>query len=221
METFEQINSPYGRYYTNGVCKYPSITSILSIQNAKNPYLNKWRQRVGEDEAKRVMLESTQIGSFMHSCFENLLKGDGIPEPTNEYQNTGLNMFNSGRKHIESKVKNVLMQEVAVYSHSLKVAGSLDLLFQNKDGQIVLLDFKSSKKPKYKKSCGTYKHQLAYYYYCLKEIIPFKVDICSLFIITRGGSFNEIVFSSDEMECPSLYNELVDYRMEFYRERGY
>lgn len=221
METFEQVNTPSGRYYTNGECKYPSVTSVLSIQNDKNPYLNSWRQRVGEVEAKRVMLESTQIGSFMHSCFENLLKGDEIPEPTNAYQKTGFKMFNSGRKHIESRVKNVLMQEVAVYSHSLKVAGSLDLLFQSNDGRIVLLDFKSSKKPKYKSSCGTYKHQLAYYYYCLKEIIPFKVDQCSLFIITRSGSFNEIVFSSDEMECPVLYNGLVDYRMEFYRERGY
>lgn len=221
IEAFSQINTPTGRYYTNGKCKYPSITSILSIQNAKNPYLKAWKQRVGEVESKRIMLESTQIGSFMHKCFENLLNGSEIPIPINEYEKTGLLMFNVGRKRIESIVKDVIIQEQAVYSHTLKVAGSLDLLFRHNNGKLVLLDFKSSKKPKRKSTCGTYKHQIAYYYCCLKEMLGNGVDECSLFVINKQGFFTEIVFSKEEMECPNLYNELVDFRMEFYREKGF
>ena len=48
----EQINGPNGRLYqTPEGFKYPSITTVLSCQPKEG--LEKWRDRVGEDEADK------------------------------------------------------------------------------------------------------------------------------------------------------------------------
>jgi len=47
---------------------YPSITTILSLQD--KPGLKKWREDVGEKEAKRISQDSMRIGTAVHQMAE-------------------------------------------------------------------------------------------------------------------------------------------------------
>jgi len=47
---------------------YPSITTILSLQD--KPGLKKWRETVGEKEAKRISQDSMRIGTAVHQMAE-------------------------------------------------------------------------------------------------------------------------------------------------------
>ena len=55
-------------YVTPDGSAYPSITTILSLQD--KPGLKKWRESVGEKEAKRISQESMRIGTAVHQMCE-------------------------------------------------------------------------------------------------------------------------------------------------------
>ena len=71
------------RVELNGVRHYidskgnpvPSVTTILSGTSDKRG-IEQWRRRVGENEAERVLKESTDIGSAVHEAIENYLNDE-------------------------------------------------------------------------------------------------------------------------------------------------
>ena len=56
--------------------KYPSITSVLSIRQKEG--LIKWRQRVGEEVANHVMIQSANRGTAVHNMVEDHLNNIDI-----------------------------------------------------------------------------------------------------------------------------------------------
>ena len=54
-----------GRTYYTPDGAYPSITTILG-KTADNTWLQKWIERVGEEEAARVSKEATDRGTLVH-----------------------------------------------------------------------------------------------------------------------------------------------------------
>ena len=59
----------------------PSVTTILSKAKDRSG-LKKWRQRVGEKEAERIMRESAQIGTALHLYIERLVNKKGYKDLT-------------------------------------------------------------------------------------------------------------------------------------------
>ena len=72
------------RVYLNGQEKLPSVTTILSRTKEESDGLKKWRERVGEAEAKRIMKEAAQRGSAMHEALEGYLYGQKFQSPTHD-----------------------------------------------------------------------------------------------------------------------------------------
>jgi len=64
-------------YVTPDDNAYPSITSILALQD--KPGLKKWREDVGEKEAKRISKESMRIGTAVHQMAEFYLSNYDFP----------------------------------------------------------------------------------------------------------------------------------------------
>ena len=62
------------RYVTPEGNAYPSVTTVLSSFNKKA--IQEWRNRVGEEEAERVIKQSTDIGTAVHESIEKYLNGD-------------------------------------------------------------------------------------------------------------------------------------------------
>ena len=64
-----------GRYYETPDGDFPSVTTILSNTTYK-PWLEKWKQRVGEEEAARISKIATDRGEAVHSFAERYFNGE-------------------------------------------------------------------------------------------------------------------------------------------------
>lgn len=212
----EKITTSNGRFYIVDEKKYPSITTVLSASQDKE-FLTEWRQRVGEEEANRISNESTTIGSHMHLCFEHFLKGIDLPPHSTPEEQKGYKMFRAGSTIIKEFVKEVLGQEMMVYSNILKVAGQFDLLCKNRKGEIVLVDFKSTKIKKNKVAANDYRLQCAFYRQCIKESMGLDIHHSSLLFITRECEPYWMRFENEE----TTFKELVDVRMKFCELKGF
>lgn len=212
-----KVTLPTGRFYEFNQKRYPSITTVLSAGNEDNPILEAWRKRVGEAEAARITKESTDIGTAMHACFENHLKGLPLPEPMTEEELQGHKMFRASRPLIDSFVKEVIAQEKIVWSDVLRVAGQFDLLCKNRKGEVVLVDFKSTKRHKTKAQADSYRLQTAFYRQCIKETMGVECHHASLFFVARDGDARWMRFENDD----TPFVELVDMRMKFAELKGW
>jgi len=71
----ERVDLDSGRHYLDSTgTPVPSVTTILSNTSTKSDGIEKWRQRVGDIEADRVIKQSTDIGTAVHEALEAYLK---------------------------------------------------------------------------------------------------------------------------------------------------
>jgi len=59
----------------------PSVTSVLSKTKDKS-FLKKWRERVGEKAAEKIMADSSQIGTALHLYIEHYVNKHGYEDLT-------------------------------------------------------------------------------------------------------------------------------------------
>ena len=133
------------RYYSvpdeDELLKLVSITSITSHFN-KDIFVN-WRKRVGNEEADRITKAATTRGTDMHTLTEHYLKNDEIlPDvpPISEF------LFKISKGEL-NKITNIHTLEGALYSKQLGIAGTVDCIAEY-NGELSIIDFKTSKKPK-------------------------------------------------------------------------
>jgi len=132
------------RYYKipdeEELIKMVSITSVTSHFNKE--IFVKWRKRVGNEEADRVTKAATGRGTDMHTLTEHYLKNEDLPEvrPISDF------LFKIAKGHL-NKINNIYALEGPLYSKELGVAGTVDCIAEY-DGELAIIDFKTSKKPK-------------------------------------------------------------------------
>lgn len=71
----ERVELESGRHYldSNGN-PVPSVTTVLSNTSNTSEGIDRWRQRVGDLEADRIIKQSTDIGTAVHEALESYLK---------------------------------------------------------------------------------------------------------------------------------------------------
>ena len=132
------------RYYKipdeEELIKMVSITSVTSHFN-KEIFIN-WRKRVGNEEADRVTKAATGRGTDMHTLTEHYLKNEDLPEvrPISDF------LFKIAKGKL-NKIDNIYALEGPLYSKELGIAGTVDCIAEY-DGELAIIDFKTSKKPK-------------------------------------------------------------------------
>ena len=132
------------RYYKipdeEELVKMVSITSVTSHFN-KEIFVN-WRKRVGNEEADRVTKAATGRGTDMHTLTEHYLKNEDLPEvrPISDF------LFKIAKGKL-NKIDNIYALEGPLYSKELGVAGTVDCIAEY-NGELAIIDFKTSKKPK-------------------------------------------------------------------------
>ena len=135
-----------GRTYYTPDGAYPSITTILG-KTADNTWLQKWIERVGEEEAARVSKEATDRGTLVHEYAERHFNGEDVWD---EIMNERLDVRQMSRDLIratERGVEEVWGQEQVLWSNKYKYAGRTDMVGIWK-GKPTIIDFKTSKKRK-------------------------------------------------------------------------
>ena len=155
------------RYYkipnNDELLKLVSITSVISHHN--RDFFSKWRKKIGEEKANKITKRATSRGTDMHSLVENYLYN--IPElpkvqPLSEF------LFKIARPTLEN-IDNIHTLEGSLYSKQLGVAGTVDCIAEY-NGELAIIDFKTSAKPKPREWIDHYFVQCAAYACMLYEL---------------------------------------------------
>ena len=121
---------------------YPSITSVTSFYN-REIFIN-WRKKVGNAEADRITKESTSRGTAYHDVVEHYMNNGDIKDlkilPFIKF------LFLQSKKNLD-RINNIHALEKSLYSDYLGLAGRVDCIAEY-DGELAVIDFKTSKKIK-------------------------------------------------------------------------
>lgn len=161
-----RIDGEVRHYETPDGQKYPSVTTVLSAMQDKT-HLIKWRQRVGEEEAAKKTAQAGRRGTATHLLCEKLVLNE--PIDLKEEMPLSVHLFKQLEAFLKEHVNDIRSSEGALFSHKLRVAGSVDLVASH-DGDPAIVDFKTSYRPKRKEWIENYFMQAAMYSYMLYEM---------------------------------------------------
>ena len=152
--------------------KLVSITSVTS--NWSRAKFAKWRKKVGEEKANEITRKATARGTDMHSMTEHYLLNEDLPKVAP----MGDMLFKIAKPTL-NKIDNIHALEGSLYSKELGVAGTVDCIAEY-DGELSVIDFKTSKAPKPRDWIDGYFVQAAAYacmYYELTGVAVKKLVI--------------------------------------------
>ena len=191
-----------GRYYViDENTKFPSVTTIIGEMTDKSG-LEKWKKRVGEKQANEISKNSADRGTFMHELneryqyllvnenedgnilqktFEDVLVKPELAKIDPQNKERGKNLFVKMLNYgLFDRVDELVMQEEALWSErGGGYAGRVDKIARI-DNNLLIIDYKSSRKPKKEEWIENYKMQGAAYsvaYYDRYGELPHGAEI--------------------------------------------
>ena len=188
------------RTYNVGEKKIPSVTTILSATQSeeKKASLDKWRERVGYQEAQRITQQAATRGTEMHYVLENYIDGRGYLNLSPEGAQARL-MAHEIVQNLE-KLKVVWGNEVSL-AYDDRWAGATDVVGLY-DDQPTIIDFKQSNKPKREEYVEDYYYQIAAYSLAHKKqygpITQGLICICTKDKLYQEFKMNEVKLSEYE-----------------------
>ena len=171
------------RYYSvpdeDELLKLVSITSVTSHFN-KEIFIN-WRKKVGDQEADRITKAATSRGTDMHTLTEHYLKNDDLPtvQPISDF------LFKIAKGEL-NKIDNIHALEGSLYSKELGIAGTVDCIAEY-NGELAIIDFKTSKKPKPRDWVEHYFVQCMAYGCMLYEVTGISVKKLVIIMACENG----------------------------------
>jgi genome maintenance exonuclease 1 len=171
------------RYYKvpteEELLKLVSITSITSHFN-REIFIN-WRKKVGEEEAEKITKAATSRGTDMHSLVENYLDNKDLPSvaPMADF------LFKIAKTNL-NRINNIYALEGSLYSKQLGIAGTVDCIAEY-DGELAIIDFKTSKKPKPREWIEHYFVQCMAYGCMLYELTGISVKKLVIIMACENG----------------------------------
>ena len=207
LPTLERETIDGVRYYQTpeGNKKLVSITSVISYIN-RQIFID-WRKKVGTEEADKITREATSRGTDYHTLAENHLGNKefehGTVQPLSEFL-----FFQS--KDTLNHIDKVHALESSLYSLELGIAGTVDCIAEY-DGELAVIDFKTSKKPKPREWIDHYYVQCAAYACMLFEMTGIMVK---KFVIIMSCENGECVVY-EEYDKRKYINLLSEYIREF------
>jgi genome maintenance exonuclease 1 len=173
---------PVGSYgITNTYLNYPSITTILGSLPSEG--LDAWRARVGEKAAAKISKDATERGTELHSHLEDILHNQEVD--LNGCSAFMRQMVKSSAVYLDN-INTVYQVESVLWSHALKVAGSVDCVADWK-GKLSIIDFKTANKAKLKEYIYSYFLQTTAYALMFKEMYNVPVDDVVVMIAVEGS----------------------------------
>lgn len=184
----EQLNGKHRRYKTPDGLYYPSVTTILKKFEGweKKHILKKWRNKLGDAEADRQMNESANIGTYLHESIENHFHGREVDKENDNYY-----LFNNIMTLLEH-IDEVYAIEYRLFSHKLKMAGSVDLIGRYK-GKLSVIDFKNSGRLRNDKLNESYYIQTFFYAIMYYELYGEMPEQLVILVAIRNPSTKTVV----------------------------
>lgn len=194
---------------------FPSVTTVLGETSDKTG-LEKWKAKVGEEEANRISLNSMNRGTVLHRLIElykpltgpkeerletlkwHLRNDKEIKQFDETYIEQGFEFFmkfyNNSSQFFD-RVKRVIAAEKFLWSvKGGGYAGTVDNVSELIDDRIIVIDYKNSRKPKTEAYVQDYYHQAAAYYVAFWERTGIR---------PKGA---EIWIANEKDECPQIFS---------------
>ena len=199
------------RYYSvpddDELLKLVSITSVTSHHNKE--IFVKWRKKVGDAEADRITRQATSRGTDTHTLTEAYLYNQELPE----VQPLSKMLFQIYKSEL-NKISRVHALEGSLYSKELGIAGTVDCIAEY-NGELAIIDFKTSKKPKPREWVDHYFVQCMAYGCMLYELTGIAVK--KLVIIMACENGESIVY--EEYDKKKYIKLLTEYIREFIQSK--
>ena len=186
-------------YEINGDEKLPSVTTILSGTQdpEKAQSLKAWRDRVGEEAATRIVDEAAARGTAMHKILERYIGEEGYLDLTQ----VGKNAHNMAMRIIEQGLSNITEYyglESTLFYPGL-YAGATDMIALHK-GEMAIIDFKQTNKPKKREWIDDYCLQLAAYAMAHNYVHKTNITKGVIMMCSKDNYYQEFVIEGDEFK---------------------
>jgi len=198
--TREQINGSR-HYVTPDGNKVASVTTILSATASKEKLqsLENWRKKVGHQNAANITAESSGRGTRMHSYLEKYIETGILPSAgTNPHAMTSHNM---AARVIEKGLSQVTAShgiECQLFYPEL-YAGTTDLV-GDWQGDLAIIDYKQSNKPKKREWIDDYFIQLASYATAHNVMYGTNINTGVILMCTPDLEYQEFVITGSEFD---------------------
>jgi|TARA_B100002019_G_scaffold255119_1_gene237584 genome maintenance exonuclease 1 len=181
----KQVTNPNERYYENSNgSRFPSITTVLG-QTKDMTKLMEWKKRVGEEEANRISRKATTHGTKFHKECERYLLNEDFEHSL---------LFRAVRPTLD-RIISVKCLETVLYSEYLGVAGTVDCIAEM-DGELSVIDFKTSRTTKKEEWIDDYFIQAAFYFYAFYERTKILPSNTKIIVTTNDGKVQEFTQSA-------------------------
>jgi hypothetical protein len=179
------------RYQKWGDNHYPGVTTILSATKPQRDKqkLDEWKAKVGAEQAEFISKSACDRGSEVHKCIEDTLVGK-TPICSEQH----LSFWESIRPVLKN-VSNIQLIEGALW-HPEGFAGSVDCV-ADWNGQLSVIDWKTSTKPKKEQWILDYKLQTAAYCAAVNRLYNLKIN--RGVIVIANGNKPADVFEIDDL----------------------
>jgi len=211
LQELESKTGEKGRFYKspNGNW-YPSVTTVVGHQSIEG--IRKWEKRVGWTEAEKIRRTSSWRGTKYHGIVENYIKGN--LEAVKESTGLPAILFRAAREVLD-RIDNVHVLEAPLYSDDLCVAGRVDCIAEF-DGDLAIIDFKTTKELKQESWLEKYFVQEAAYAYMYWERTGVEVKKLVTLSVAEDGQ-TQVVEKYDKIPyIDTLCQWIKDYR--FFQE---
>ena len=191
-------SSDKGRFYeTPEGQSYPSVTTITGLLSKAS--ILAWRQRVGDSKADSITKAATTRGNKVHKMAEMYLRNEMASQ---------INLFEDPMPHIEdmffqltelldNSIGIINAIEAPLYSDQLKVGGRVDVIAEW-DGELAVIDFKTSSKPKKESWIDGYFMQSSAYALMFEELTGIKINKIVIAIAVENNRSQVFIKNSTE-----------------------
>ena len=176
--------------------KLPSVTTILS-RTKDQTYLDRWKAKVGYEEAERIKNLSSKRGTSMHKFIEKHITGAGYDDLTE----IGQQAKPMAQKIIDiglTPVSEYYGSEVSLYYPGL-YAGSTDLVCIH-NGKETIADFKQANKPKREEWIEDYFLQISAYAMAHDYVHGSNIEQGVIMVCTPDLYYQEFKFDGEMMQ---------------------
>jgi genome maintenance exonuclease 1 len=176
--------------------RYPSVTTVIA-DHGKEAILE-WRKKVGDEKANEISRKATTRGTSVHKALEKYLKNEDISSL--EMLPNVKSLFVRMKAELDDKVNNIHCLEDRLYSHELKLAGTVDCIAEYK-GVLSVIDFKTSIRLKKKENIGGYFMQGSAYATMFTEMSKLNIEQVVILIGVDTANFCQtLIVKADELQ---------------------
>jgi hypothetical protein len=187
--------------------EYPSVTSVLSLYEEGK--LDGWIEAVGVEEAERIKRRAGLRGTAVHELYEKHILGETVKPSMFDVE-----MFNKVKPELDN-IDIVVCLEKRLYSDKYRIAGTVDCIGVY-DGELCIIDFKSSLNEKHESMIQSYFIQCTMYSLMFEEMYGIKI---SKYLIIMGNDVGTCqIFKGEIVE--EFIKEVSKLRIKYHKRFG-